>query len=86
MFDYILKNKEWIFSGIGVSAITIIFLVFKNFWRKNQNIETIPNSTAGSQAPTITSDIPQDDIYKIVREWKRCPHYISTRLEKNMLV
>lgn len=28
MFDYIFANKEWIFSGVGVTAISVIFFFF----------------------------------------------------------
>jgi hypothetical protein len=35
MFDYILRNKEWIFSGLGVSVLAaIIFLVRWTFSRQ----------------------------------------------------
>ena len=31
MLEWILKNKEWIFSGIGIPVIAVIFKIIKNF-------------------------------------------------------
>lgn len=73
MFDYIINNKEQIFSGIGVSVVGVIFLVLKNFWHKNQKSEIIPSTTAGPHAPAIASDIPQEDIYRIMKEVEEMP-------------
>lgn len=39
--DWVLKNKEWIFSGIGIPVITVIFKIIKNF-RKEKNTSNIP--------------------------------------------
>lgn len=40
MLDYIMKNKEWIFSGIGISILGILFWFFKDKSRKsNQTIK-----------------------------------------------
>ena len=41
MLEWILKNKEWIFSGIGIPIIVVIFKFIKNF-RKEKNINNIP--------------------------------------------
>lgn len=41
MLEWILKNKEWIFSGIGIPVIAIIFKIIKNF-RKEKNTSNIP--------------------------------------------
>jgi hypothetical protein len=31
MFDWLIKNKEWVFSGIGISALAILGAAFKAF-------------------------------------------------------
>ncbi|MCO1669984.1 hypothetical protein FA459_10915 [Pseudomonas aeruginosa] len=30
MLNYLIENKEWLFSGIGVAAISWFFLKFKS--------------------------------------------------------
>lgn len=42
---WISKNKEWIFSGIGIFIVTIVFAIFKyikKIFRKEENISNIP--------------------------------------------
>jgi hypothetical protein len=39
MGTLILNNIEWIFSGIGVSILSIIFLIFQRKKRHNSNIK-----------------------------------------------
>lgn len=29
IWSYVLENKEWIFSGIGISVVTIFIAVFR---------------------------------------------------------
>ena len=45
MLDYIMKNKEWIFSGIGVSIIAGLFFAVKYVWQMNEKIKTVANTT-----------------------------------------
>lgn len=40
--DWVLKNKEWIFSGIGIPIIVIIFKFSKKIFRKEKKINNIP--------------------------------------------
>ncbi|WP_320043502.1 hypothetical protein [uncultured Desulfobacter sp.] len=42
MFDWINKNKTWLFSGVGVAIITAALSLF---WNKNQNIN-VPNQSS----------------------------------------
>lgn len=37
MLEWILKNKEWIFSGIGIPIIMVIFKFIANF-RKEKKV------------------------------------------------
>ena len=42
MIDFIIKNKEWLFSGIGVTVITVIFFLVRHaiVGRNNKQIKT----------------------------------------------
>jgi hypothetical protein len=79
LFEYILDNKEWIFSGIGVFILGLIFLFFKYFLKKDRsqekNIEiisrNIPNSEISNLAPT--SDIAQEEVFKIIQDFESLP-------------
>lgn len=43
MLEWILNNKDWLFSGIGVSIISVLFIMFKK--KGGQNINSGNNST-----------------------------------------
>ncbi len=51
IFDYILKNKEWIFSGIGVLVLSAIFVLVRwLFFRGSSQIENdAGGESSGSQ-------------------------------------
>lgn len=87
MLDYILNNKEWIFSGIGVSTIVLLFLCFKYFFRRNNppQRQNTPNSTSNPQPVTMvqTGDIPQDEVCRIVQELREMPPLQHDDLRKN---
>lgn len=38
MIDYIIGNKEWIFSGIGVAVLSLIFIRNKAAESKSQSM------------------------------------------------
>lgn len=44
MFTYILENKEWIFSGIGISVIGLMFYFFKSKQKNSTAINENSNS------------------------------------------
>lgn len=80
MLDYILKNKEWIFSGAGVSAVGLLFLALRYFFRRNalihrKNEQSIPTNTPESQPHRMIQpgDIPQEDVYRILQELEEMP-------------
>lgn len=57
MLDWIVKNVEWVFSGIGVLVISVIGgMVFKKEKNANQNISSGDNSTniQGSKNVNVT--------------------------------
>lgn len=79
MFEYILNNKEWIFSGIGVSILCLIFLFFKYFLKKDRsqdkNLKIISRNIPDSEKTKLnpTSDIAQEDVLKIMLEFESLP-------------
>lgn len=75
MIDYILNNKEWIFSGIGVSAIALIFLCFKYFFRQNNppHRKNIVNSTLNPHEPSSTALSLGKKINELTCEWMQDP-------------
>ena len=34
IFDWLIKNKEWLFSGIGISVIAVLFAHGKKFYNR----------------------------------------------------
>jgi len=47
MQEFIIENYQWVFSGIGVFLISIIFTVF---------LRSKSNSTSGKNSPIIKGD------------------------------
>ena len=43
MLDYLINNKEWIFSGIGVAVVS--WLLFRNSSASNMTQKSGKNST-----------------------------------------
>ena len=41
IFEYLIQNKDWIFSGIGITIGGIIFKSICNQFRKNRNEKKI---------------------------------------------
>ncbi|KZZ86237.1 hypothetical protein [Bacillus sp. SJS] len=46
--DLIMQNKEWLFSGLGISVITVVIWTFKNFKGKDANQGPSINQTQNS--------------------------------------
>ncbi|MCK5762911.1 MAG: hypothetical protein KAH05_02210 [Clostridiales bacterium] len=55
MIEWILNNKEWVFSGVGVAIVVTLLAVLK---RKNNsgNNQTIISGTARDIKQTNNSD------------------------------
>ena len=49
MIDYIINNKEWIFSGIGVFFLTL----FIGFLFRRRKVEVSQNIKAGNNSTNI---------------------------------
>jgi hypothetical protein len=64
MFQFILDNKEWLFSGIGVPIFIAIFVVIKNFlWKKKKPIPIKRNSEIVTNLnPSGEKGITSDEI------------------------
>ena len=42
MIDFIIENKEWLFSGIGVTALTVIFLLIRHVFQSKKAHQSKP--------------------------------------------
>jgi hypothetical protein len=40
MLDWIMRNKEWLFSGIGIVAVTALFGVIQRMGRKHRRLKS----------------------------------------------
>ncbi|MEE9591685.1 MAG: hypothetical protein V3W26_04150 [Thermodesulfobacteriota bacterium] len=87
MLDYIVNNKEWIFSGIGISGVVLLFWIFMHFYRRKDlpYRENMPNNTSQTQPVNATQvgDIPQEDVCRIVEELEETPPLHSDDARKN---
>lgn len=48
MWHFILNNKEWIFSGIGATVLTIAFSIYVERKKKSRNSDTLRQSSENS--------------------------------------
>ncbi|WP_290925136.1 hypothetical protein [Halodesulfovibrio sp.] len=55
MLDFISKNYEWIFSGIGVFALTVVVALFKRR-SSSQSMVVGDNSTANQAGRDILNN------------------------------
>lgn len=44
--DWLIANKEWVFSGVGLSILSILIALFRELNNKGQNQKVGDNSTA----------------------------------------
>jgi len=56
MLDYIFANKEWIFSGVGVSALSVIFFIFHRLRTAHSQAQN-PHIVPVAQ-PVISANTP----------------------------
>lgn len=59
MFDYIFVNKEWIFSGVGVSVLSVIFFIVHRL--RSDHSQTPHQHIAPVPQPVIPVDIPKTE-------------------------
>ena len=71
--DWILENKEWIFSGVGIFGLTFLY---KFFQKKKRDIATLNNSSQNLSTNKVINPIVQGDSNTIVMHLRQ-----SRRLE-----
>ena len=62
MIEYIIENKEWIFSGIGVLIITAIWGLFYKRKNKNENVSKISGNHNVVSQQNIDSDANSSEV------------------------
>lgn len=85
--NWIIKNKEWIFSGAGISIIGVIIFFAKRIFKcnKEENIKIIDNSNEREQLPqhkyikNEEVDTLNDDILRLVDRF--IDIYLNMKLE-----
>jgi len=91
MIDYILHNKEWIFSGIGVTILGLLFLIIRYFFKKKhisiKGPEGITTNITKPEPPYTAHEnsMPQEDVYKITRELEEMPPLHLDDITKNYI-
>ena len=90
MLDYILKNKEWLFSGIGVTFIGLLLLFIRYLFKKKtprtkNDIERVTNNITKAKTNGIVhvSAMSQEDVYRIIQELKEMPPLHIEDITKN---
>lgn len=62
MIDWIKHNKEWLFSGLGISAISTMIIAFKHLYHKSQKKEQHSEATLLHDNSSFVSENPPDGI------------------------
>src|SRR4051812_1765843 len=57
IIDYILKNKEWMFSGIGVFALTGVIWLLRRFFCSHPNHLSLSNPPLQRGAANVVSSV-----------------------------
>ena len=76
MLDYILNNKEWLFSGIGVTVLGLLFIIIRYFYKKKYLI---------IKKYVQYATISQQDVYKIMQELEAMPPLHLDDVTKNYI-
>lgn len=51
MLDYLKENATWIFSGIGVTALTVLYFLVRGFFKKESSQkQVVSGHSVGVQA------------------------------------
>ena len=56
--DWIIANKEWVFSGCGVAVISAIIPLFLWFQRKKRNVDQLPANAANTITNSMLNNSP----------------------------
>ncbi|MBJ6977164.1 MULTISPECIES: hypothetical protein [Vibrio] len=61
--DWLIENKEWVFSGVGVLVMSIIFSYFLKTYKTNGIKQSITsgNSALNVQGKNVTVNIGKKD-------------------------
>jgi hypothetical protein len=57
MWGWIVQNKEWVFSGAGVTAFGVLWWLLTKFWPKREAAISTVQAPTTSIAPVITNTI-----------------------------
>lgn len=60
MLDYLIANKEWIFSGIGVSVLSWLIFIFRNPEKGGMSQNSGDNSTNIQVGGNVTSSFREE--------------------------
>lgn len=61
MIDFIIENKEWLFSGIGVSILTAVFLLLRSLVLRRKNRLSYPINQEARQSPDSQTTSQEKD-------------------------
>jgi hypothetical protein len=57
MWSWILQNKQWVFSGAGVTALAVLWWLATKLWPKGETATSTTQAPITSIAPVITNTI-----------------------------
>ncbi len=87
MIDYIISNKEWIFSGAGVSSLLLIGgWVFKRHGQKTPPMESPPNNPSALRVEVVhtpssgvSAISPESEVASIVKRFNQVLALMNTK-------
>jgi hypothetical protein len=68
IIDYIAKNKEWIFSGIGVLLLSALFWFVRSLWSKSlsrKKSEPVDASSTKTLKGIVTIPLESEKSYEV---------------------
>ena len=60
MIEWFLNNKEWFFSGLGISIVVLIFTIVKSFMRKKKEEKFFGVNVAKNDSVAVTGEFKGD--------------------------
>lgn len=54
MIDWIISNREWVFSGVGVAVVTAVLSLIRK--KQDKNKDATKTATAGANSMIIQSE------------------------------
>ena len=54
MWEWIVQNKEWVFSGAGITALAVIWWLVTKFWPKREATISMTQAPTTVQAPNTS--------------------------------